>query len=290
MLPHERHVAVQVRDRADVTLLAESDAAGVAADVDGLRQLARLQVEDLHQARARNPHVRLHVVRSDPDTERPTRELDVGRDLPAREVDLVEEAIFVAHIEGPAGLGHREVLRRAADIERPQYLPGEHVELGHRAALRGARVHDPTVRVDREAVGHEPRLHATDDLPRLRVYDVHRGASRPDEKPAAVGRDAHDGRVAGRRENRGDLLRTSDIDHADILAVLVRDVGGEAVGREREARGNVTRGNEPINGARLRAGDPHATVVELGEVRQAVVAYRDAECGRRDDGVDDERA
>src|SRR5258708_38737060 len=32
MLPHERHVAVQVRDRADVTLLAESDAAGVRGE------------------------------------------------------------------------------------------------------------------------------------------------------------------------------------------------------------------------------------------------------------------
>src|SRR5206468_3727438 len=117
-LPHERHVAVQVRDRADVPLLAERDAPWVAADVDRRGQVVRLQVEHLYETLARYPDVGLHVVRSHTNAEGATGELDVGRNHAAGQVDLVEKAILVPHVQHLAALGHSQVLGRSPDRER----------------------------------------------------------------------------------------------------------------------------------------------------------------------------
>src|SRR2546427_7497314 len=78
---NERPEARLVGDRTDMTSLAESDPARPPADVERKRKFVRLQIEHLHQARARKGYVSLIVVRRHTDAERAARQGDRSRDL-----------------------------------------------------------------------------------------------------------------------------------------------------------------------------------------------------------------
>src|SRR5215510_5648166 len=117
-LAHKRHEAIQVRDRPDGTMLAETQASWVAANGEALAQLVILQSKELGFALGGDGHPRLVIVGGGAHTETAARERHRSRDGAGLQCDLGQEASFVGDIEAVALAGDRQPLRRSADRER----------------------------------------------------------------------------------------------------------------------------------------------------------------------------